>query len=59
LDIPPRREEYIGKPSRRWQDTVKLNFNEMECEGVNWIHLAHCRVQWRALVYTVMNLLVP
>jgi hypothetical protein len=27
--------------------------------GVDWIHLAQERDQWRALVNTVMNLLVP
>jgi hypothetical protein len=29
---------------------------EMGYEGVNWIHLAQDRVQWRALLNTVMNL---
>jgi hypothetical protein len=31
-----------------------------EClEGVDWIHLAQDRGWWRALVNTVINLLVP
>jgi hypothetical protein len=29
------------------------------CEGVDLIHLAQVRVQWRAVVNTVMNLRVP
>jgi hypothetical protein len=27
--------------------------------GMDWIHLAQDRDQWRALVHTVMNLRVP
>jgi hypothetical protein len=30
-----------------------------ECEGMDWVRLAHCRVQWQALVNTVMNLWFP
>jgi hypothetical protein len=29
------------------------------CEGVYWINLTQDREQWRALVYSVMNLWVP
>jgi hypothetical protein len=29
------------------------------CDGMEWIDLVQDRDQWRALVYTVMNLQVP
>jgi hypothetical protein len=32
------------------------HFTKIGCEGVHWIHLAQERVQWKAAVYTVMNL---
>jgi len=32
---------------------------EIRCEGVDWIHLAQDRDQWRALVNTVVELRVP
>jgi hypothetical protein len=32
---------------------------ETEWSGLDWIHLAQDKDQWRALVNTVMNLRVP
>jgi hypothetical protein len=39
-------------------DDDNVDLKEIGCECVNWIHLAQNRVQWRALVNTVMNLRV-
>jgi hypothetical protein len=36
-----------------------MDLTEIGWCGVNWIHLAQDRDQWRALVSTVMNLRVP
>jgi hypothetical protein len=36
-----------------------VNLKDVGCEGVDWIHLAQNRVQWCAIVNTVMNLWVP
>jgi hypothetical protein len=33
-----------------------MDLREMEWKGVDWMHLAQDRDQWRALVNTVMNL---
>jgi hypothetical protein len=38
---------------------VKLILTEIEYEDVDWIHVAQDRGRWRALVDTVMILLVP
>jgi hypothetical protein len=35
-----------------------MNLKEIDCEGVDWIHVAQYRDRWRALVDTVMNLRV-
>jgi hypothetical protein len=40
-------------------DNTKMVLREMGWGGVDWIDLAEDRDQWRALVNTVMNLLVP
>jgi hypothetical protein len=36
-----------------------MDLREMKCDGIDWIHLAQDRNQWRALVKAVMNFRVP
>jgi hypothetical protein len=36
-----------------------MDLREIAWGGMEWIDLAQVRVQWRALVSTVMNLRVP
>jgi hypothetical protein len=38
---------------------ISMGLRELESEGVDWMHLAQDRDQWRALVNTVMNFWVP
>jgi hypothetical protein len=40
-------------------DNIKIDLREIEWDGVDWIDLAQDRDQWRALVNTVINHLVP
>jgi hypothetical protein len=40
-------------------ENIKMDFREIEWDGMDWIDLAQDRDQWRALVNTVMNLRVP
>jgi hypothetical protein len=42
-----------------WNDNIKTDLGEVGWGDLDWIHLAEGRDQWRALVNTVMNLLVP
>jgi hypothetical protein len=41
-----------------WDD-IRMDLKEIGWQIVDWMHLAQDRDQWRALVNTVMNLLVP
>jgi hypothetical protein len=36
-----------------------MDLREIRWEGVDWVHLAQDRDQWRAPLNTAMNLLVP
>jgi hypothetical protein len=36
-----------------------MELGETGCGGMDWIHLAHDKDQWRVLVNLVMNLRVP
>jgi hypothetical protein len=48
----------LGRSRRRWEDNIKMNLREIGIDGANWIQLAQDRVQWRAVVNTVINLRV-
>jgi len=49
----------LGRPRHRWEDNIKIDLQEVECGGMDWIKLAQDRDRWRALVNAVMNLRVP
>jgi hypothetical protein len=55
----PEGKRPLGRPRHRWIDSIKVDFREIGWDGVNWIDMAQKRDQWRALVNTVFNLLVP
>jgi hypothetical protein len=55
----PERKRPVGRPRRRWVDNIKIDLRERGWDGMDWIDLAEDRDQWRVLVNTVMNLLVP
>jgi hypothetical protein len=40
-------------------DNIKMDLREIGWSGMDWIDLVQDRDQWRALVNTVMNFLVP
>jgi hypothetical protein len=52
--LKPEGKRPLGTTRRKWEDN-----RDIEWEGVEWIHVAQDRDQWKAHVYTVMNLRVP
>jgi hypothetical protein len=50
---------WLERPTRRWEDNIKMDLREIGIDGASWIQLAEDGVQWRACVNTVMNLRVP
>jgi hypothetical protein len=55
----PKGKRPLGRPWRRWKDNIKMDLQEVGCEGMDWIELAQDRDRWQALVNVVMNLQVP
>jgi len=53
------RQRPLGRPRHRWEDSIKMDLQEVGCGGMDWIELAQDRDRWRAIVNAVMKLLVP
>jgi hypothetical protein len=47
------RKRLLGRPRRRWVDSIKIHLREVGWDGMDSIDLAQDRKQWRALVKTV------
>jgi hypothetical protein len=55
----PEGTRPLGRPRRRGEDNIKMDFQGVgKCCG-DWMELSQVRDRWRALVSTVMNLRVP
>ena len=55
----PEGKRPHGRPRRRWEDNIKIDLQEVGCEGMDWIEPAQDRDRWWALVNAVMFLRVP
>jgi len=58
LGRKPEGKRPLGKPRRRWEGNIRMDLSEIGWKGVDWVHLAQDRDQWRAVVNMVMNLRV-
>jgi len=59
LEERPEGKRPLGRPRDRWEDTIKMDLQEVEWWGMDWIDLAQDRDRWRAVVNAVMNLRIP
>jgi hypothetical protein len=50
------KEKSLWRPIHSRKDNIKMDFEEVMYEDVDWIHLAQDRFQWLAVVKTVMHL---
>jgi hypothetical protein len=54
----PEGKRPLGRPSRKWENNIKMDFEEVGCGSMGWIELAEDRDRWRALANAVMNILI-
>jgi hypothetical protein len=45
----PEGRRPLGRPRRREEDKIKMDFQEVEWGDMDWIYLAEDRERWRAL----------
>jgi hypothetical protein len=55
----PEGKRPLGRPRLRWVYNIRMDLGEVGWGDVDWIGLAKDRNRWRALVYSVLKLLVP
>jgi len=55
----PEGKRPLGRPRLRWEDNIKVYYNDVGWEVMDWIALAQNRDRWRDLVTAVMNFRFP
>jgi hypothetical protein len=51
----PEGKRGLGRPRRRWEDTIKMDFQDVVGGRGDRMELAQGRDRWRALVGTVRD----
>jgi hypothetical protein len=54
----PKGGRRLGRPWRRWDDTIKMGIQEVGWGGMVCVDLVQDRDRWRALVNAVVDLRV-
>jgi hypothetical protein len=55
----PEGKRPLARHRHKWEVNMKMDLQEVEWEGMDWIDLAQERDRWRTLVNAVINLRVP
>ena len=54
----PAGKRPLGRPRRRWEDNIRMDFKEMGINTRNWVDSAKDMDYWRTLVNAALNLRV-
>ena len=57
--VKPTGKRPLGRPRRRWEDNIRIDFKEIGINTRNWVDSAQDRNYRRALVNAALNLRVP
>jgi hypothetical protein len=52
----PEVKRQFGGSRHRWEGNIKIYFQQMRCEGIDWINVAQDKDGCPALVIAVMNI---
>jgi hypothetical protein len=52
----PEGNRPLGRSRHIWEDSIRMDIQEVECGGIDWIDLAQDRDRWPDLGNAVMNL---
>jgi len=55
----PEGKGPLRRPRRRWEDTIKMDLQEVGGGRGDWMELGQDRDSWRALVSTVRDFRLP
>ena len=55
----PTGRRPLGRPRRRWEDSIRIDLEKIGINAGNWVDSAQDRNYWRALVNAALNLRVP
>jgi hypothetical protein len=53
------RKVRLVRRRRGLERNIKMDFNKVECEGIEWVYMGQDRVTWWELMITEMNLRFP
>ena len=56
--LKPSGNRSLGRPRRRWEDNIRMDFEEIRINTRNCVDWAQDRDYWRALVNATLNLRV-
>ena len=59
LKSEPIGKRPLGRPRRRWEDTIRMDLKEIGGSTRHWVDSAQDRDYWRALVNEALNLRFP
>jgi hypothetical protein len=55
----PEGKRLLRRPGHRWEENIKMDLQELEWAGMDWIDQAQNRDRWQVLVNVIVNLWVP